>query len=947
MKNSGGLNQQQQEVVEHTTGPMLVVAGAGTGKTRVIVERIAKLISGSTPPKRILALTFTEKAAAEMLDRANDLTGGYLLDLPVMTFNAYGESLLRRYGADIGLSRNFLLMGDSAQIVFLQEHLDSLGLDYYAPVSRPDGQLGALRDFFSKLKQLVITPDEFKKFADKLPSSDEAEKLEKKKNQELASAYDIYIELCKKSGVIDYDDQIYMCLELFNRRPNVLKVVQESYDFVMVDEFQDTNLMQSKLVDMLVHVSKNLLVVGDDDQSIYGFRGANLSNILNYKKRYPKSREVTLIQNYRSTKQILDCSYKLIKNNSPDRLEDRLGINKQLTSDKTGPSPAVHVFDRLNEELHWIAEDIQKRLQSGTPAGDIAILARRNATVKLLDDILVFKDIDHVVAGQRYELYNEPVVRTLLEALKTVVDPDNNVSLFHTLTGSLFNISPSTLTEALSQSRKEHEPLKKILDLSKDKILVNALEQIDSWRETSGISSVGRMAYQILDTTNYLKTLLKNARKDSLAATAVMRISEFFGTLKQFEQIAGSPSTVQYIESLPALIAAGNSGEDGTLDLSGDMVNVLTVHKAKGLEWPIVYIVDCTEKSFPLNETFGGISLPEKLKEKYYTEADEHIPEERRLMYVAMTRTRDELILTLSSHHSSQSARKPSRFINEAFDSENFINHAPTTTEVQPFEQFKPLNESPIKIPENILSGSYVSLTVSQVDTYLRCPLNFYYKYILKAPEEPNPSRDYGVLLHKVVEDINRSLISGTLVDLAELETKLNAEWPKAGYSSKLQRERALKQGLATLRQIYSRTVDNPEIPIAVEESFRISLDEYDLSVRGQLDAVFALGDSVEIRDYKTSTTVDTPERAKARAGQSEQLTLYALAWQIMHDELPSLVTLDFIDTGMRGSIKKTKRGIESAKLRLKSVADGIRNNAFPPGKDHDYCIHPDIAESK
>jgi DNA helicase-2/ATP-dependent DNA helicase PcrA len=263
------LNQQQQEVVEHTTGPMLVVAGAGTGKTRVIVERIAKLISGSTPPKRILALTFTEKAAAEMLDRANDLTGGYLLDLPVMTFNAYGESLLRRYGADIGLSRNFLLMGDSAQIVFLQEHLDSLGLDYYAPVSRPDGQLGALRDFFSKLKQLVITPDEFKKFADKLPSSDEAEKLEKKKNQELASAYDIYIELCKKSGVIDYDDQIYMCLELFNRRPNVLKVVQESYDFVMVDEFQDTNLMQSKLVDMLVHVSKNLLVVGEAKKWIF------------------------------------------------------------------------------------------------------------------------------------------------------------------------------------------------------------------------------------------------------------------------------------------------------------------------------------------------------------------------------------------------------------------------------------------------------------------------------------------------------------------------------------------------------------------------------------------------------------------------------------------------------------------------------------------------------
>lgn len=943
MTKESALNRQQKEVVDHESGPMLVVAGAGTGKTRVIVERINRLIAEGTPPKRILALTFTEKAAAEMLDRANELAESYLLDLPIMTFNAFGESLLRRYASDIGLNRNFVLLGDSAQIVFMQEHLDKLGLDYFAPISHPDGLLGTLSDYFSMLKQLVITPETYDKFVGFMPAGDEAEKLEKAKNKELASAYKTYLELCRENSVIDYDDQIYGVIELFKKRPNVLKAVQDSYDYVMVDEFQDTNLMQSTLVDMLVDAKQNLLVVGDDDQSIYGFRGANLSNILDFKKRYPKTKEVTLIENYRSTKQILDSAYKLIRHNSPDRLEDRLKIDKRLITTKTGPKTLQHVFDRQAEELDWIASDIENRIKSGTPAGDIAILARRNATVRLLDSSLSVKGIDHVVAGQRYELYHEPIVRTLLEALKTVVNPENNICLFHTLTGPLFNISPGSLTSALSQSRQEHEPLKKILDLSEDKILVKALDLINNWRESLGLVSVGLLSYQILDNSGLKDSLFENAKNDDTSATAVMRLSELLDTMKQFEQIAGSPSAVQYIEALPALIAAGNSGEDGTLDLSGEVVNILTVHKAKGLEWPIVYIADCTEKSFPLSENSRGLDLPEKLKEQYYSQADEHIPEERRLMYVAMTRAKNELVLTLSSRHSGPALRKPSRFLAEAFDDNNIVIHAVNSTKSQSLEPFAPSLPGKIRIPDKILSGDNVSLTVSQIDDYMRCPLNFYYKHVLSAPEEPSPSRDYGSIMHKVIEDINRSLMSGEQASYELLEAKLKTEWPKVGYSSKLQRERALKQGLLTLKQIIKRVTENPEIPIAFEEPFRISLDDINLTIRGQFDAVFPNEDGVEIRDYKTSTTVDTPERAKSRASGSEQLTLYALAWQVLHDELPKQVTLDFIDTGMRGSIGKTQRGIDGVKSRLKVVADGVRTQSFPLGKDHDFCIHPGV----
>ncbi|MEK7471700.1 MAG: ATP-dependent DNA helicase, partial [Patescibacteria group bacterium] len=816
-------------------------------------------------------------------------------------------------------------------------------LAYFAPVSRPDSLLGTLSDYFSKLKQLVITPEVFSKFTVSMPVGDDAEKLEKAKQKELAGAYQTYLELCAKNSVIDYDDQIYRVIELFKKRPNVLRAVQESYDYVMVDEFQDTNLMQSMLVDMLVGKKQNLLVVGDDDQSIYGFRGATLANILDFKKRYPKSKEVTLIENYRSTKEILESTYRLIQANSPNRLEDRLKINKRLKTVRSGAKPLRHVFEKLDEELRWIASDIQNRIKSGTPAGDIAVLARRNQTVRRLSAVLTSENIDHVVAGQRYELYHEPIVRTLLEALKTVVDPENSVSLFHILTGPLFNISPSSLTTALSQSRQEHESLKKVLDESPDKGIKPALELIEAWREASGLSSVGQLSYQILDSSGLKRTLFEDAKNDATAATSVIRLNELFNTMKEFELVATHPSAMQYIEALPALIAAGNSGEDGTLDLSGDVVNILTVHKAKGLEWPIVYIADCTEKSFPLSESSRGLILPEKLKEQYYSEADEHIPEERRLMYVAMTRAKNELVLTLASRHNGPALRKPSRFMDEAFGSDNTVSHAPTDIGSQTLEQFTPSTEGVVRIPDKILSGEQVNLTVSQIDDYLRCPLNFYYKHVLCAPEEPSPSRDYGSILHKVIEDINRSLMAGEQID-GDLEAKLISEWPKVGYSSLFQRERALKQGLLTLKQIIKRASGDPEAPIAVEEPFRISLDDIKLTIRGQFDAVFPSNDGVEIRDYKTSTTVDTPERAKARASASEQLTLYALAWQVLHDELPKLVTLDFIDTGMQGSIKKTQRGIDGAKDRLEKVAEGIRCNSFPPGKDHDYCIHPEVS---
>lgn len=942
-KTDEGLNQQQQEAVAINEGPALIIAGAGTGKTRVLVERIVRLLSNGQSPQSLLALTFTEKAAAEMQDRVNALTGHLQTDVTLLTFNAFGESLLREFAADIGLNRNFRVMGDSAQIVFLRERIDSLQLDYYAPISGPDSQLGNIAGYFSVLKQHVITPDTYKKFAAQMPEQDEASRLDKHKHLELAECFETYIALCKTASVIDYDDQIYLVIELLRKRPNVLQALQKRFEYILVDEFQDTNSMQSVLVDMLAGKHSNLFAVGDDDQSIYGWRGATLANILDFNKRYPGAQQVTLTENYRSTQGILDTAYRLITHNNPNRLEARLNINKQLKAQRVGDNPNVFHFNQLDEEFRWIAEDVARRLKNGARPSDIAILSRRNVTIGRLAEQLKFAGVEHVIIGQRFDLYAEPLVRSLIEALKTIAENNNN-ALYHTLTGPLFDIPVADVAQAIALAKLHHTRLDEELAQDGTDEAKAALQKLQSWRDVSSTMTVGQLTYHVLEDSGLKDRLYSSAQTDTMVAVAVSRLSDYFQTLKEFERVAIQPSVVQYLDALPALLAADGSSEDGTLDLSNEVVNVLSIHKAKGLEWPVVYITDCTEGSFPLANRRRGITMPEGLLTNS-SEADDHMAEERRLMYVAMTRAKDELILTFSDSHSGAKPRKPSRFLAEAFDTTDFPRVTEQTTfDLASLGSYAVDSPSHITIPTSILDGKQVKLSVSQVTKYLACPMDFYYRYILRVPTEPSSSQAYGTLMHAILEELNRCVIANdALPSLADLKSRLHDEWPKGGYLSAAQRERAEAKGIQTLERIYKLISDSPRKPVAIEEPFTVVVPDSMLTIRGRFDAVFNLTDGVEIVDYKTSGGIDTTEKAKTRATASEQLTLYALAWQAQHDELPALVTLDFIESGQRGSLRKTQRGIDGAYTRLARVADGIRNHDFAAGKEHRYCIHPPV----
>ncbi len=932
-------NPGQQKVYDHKNGPLLVVAGAGTGKTRAITEKISRLLDEGVQPEKILAVTFTEKAAAEMAERILLRRSGLLLDLPVMTYNGYGDSILREFGVHIGLPRTFRLLTPQAAIVFLRERIDKFELDYFLPLTGlPDSIIEELLRYFSKLKQNIIMPETYQAFVKKLPKNDESERLDKLMHQELATAYETYVALCRQENVIDYDDQIFLAIQLLEKRPNIRKTLQQRYHTVFVDEFQDTNPMQSRLIDLIVPLSRNLIVVGDDDQAIYGFRGATIRNILEFKKRYKNADEAALTINYRSHQSILDAAYNLIKQNDPHRLEATLGLNKRLTSDKPGNEPKLRRFSDQSQELDWLAQDISHKVTALSPDEpvSIAVLTRSNNGAQAVHQALSLHGVPHRVVGLNPDLYSQPIIRMLLELIRSLNEPGNNASLHHTMISELFGFKNSLIAPYVRKSRYEHVQLEDLLAEATE--TAEAILLMRQWREQAASESVGVLVWSIVRDTGLLQKLMDAAPHDDVAGYALGHITQFFETIKEFENIATQPTASQYQLALPALMAAGEATDD-TLGLTESEVIVTTVHKAKGLEWDTVYLPQLTEQKFPMWKQSSGIQLPEELRQED-SEASEHYREERRVMYVAITRARQNLCLSFSD-----SARKPSRFIDEMFGDGTAENTA--------YTEVTQLNSSPLQlsvpdipkvaVPSRILDGNKVILDVTKAQTLLHCPLNFYYKYVLEAPREPGAAADYGTRMHAYIQEINEALCHGKQPrTLDEMTKDLVKGWHRYGYASKAQQERALAQAKQTLKYFYEQAVSGLP-PIMVEESFYVQIAD-NLILDGRIDAVYQNG-GVEIRDFKTGYAAKDETEAKKRAGESKQLELYALAWLEKTGSLPDKLSLHFVDTKCIGYANKRASTIETRRQQLIQAAELIRSGEFPLGKStHDFCIHPEAS---
>src|SRR5579872_2904795 len=442
-----GLTTQQREAVIHAEGPLLIVAGAGTGKTTVITRRIGHLISSRrVRPEQVLALTFTDRAAAEMEERVDRLVPYGYTQAWISTFHAFGDRVLRDHALHLGLPPDFRVLNRAEQAIFIRERLFEFPLDHFRPLGDPARYVDALIGLISRAKDEDITPEEYAAYADRLVASvaaqpDDAVLADHARQQrELAAAYRVYQDLLAKDGRLDFGDLIVLTIRLLREHPDVLQRYQEQFHHILVDEFQDTNYAQFELVKLLADARRNLTVVADDDQAIYRFRGASYSNITFFTETYADARTVVLTRNYRSTQFILDAAYRLIRHNDPDRLEVRVGIDKRLEA-VAGPGtlPRHLHYESLGAEADGVADRIAERVKAGVwQYRDVALLVRANKDADPFLRALNMRGIPFQFSGTR-GLYDREEIRLLTSFLRALAHPEDR-SLYHLSASPLYGV---------------------------------------------------------------------------------------------------------------------------------------------------------------------------------------------------------------------------------------------------------------------------------------------------------------------------------------------------------------------------------------------------------------------------------------------------------------------------------------------------------------------------
>ena len=626
------LNREQRMAAETLEGPVLVLAGAGSGKTRALTYRIANLIDHGVAPWHILALTFTNKAAAEMKQRVQQLTGEQAAsEAWISTFHSTCARILRRDIEKLGYTRSFAIYDDEDQNTIIRQILKELNIDdRFLPVRE-------VRSRISDAKNRMITPDEWFRTSPR-----------DRRSSQIHDAMTLYEKKLRTLNALDFDDLINKTLELMLDHPPVLSYYRERFQYVLVDEYQDTNRAQYELVRLISLRHRNLCVVGDDDQSIYGWRGADVRNILDFEKDYPDAKVIRLEQNYRSTGIILDAANQVIAHNA-DRKDKRLWTEAE-DGDKIRSYTAV---DEQDEAL-WVAGRIQELRRGGTDIGSVAILYRNNAQSRVVEEMLMRAGIPYrIFGGQKF--YERKEVKDILAYLRVIVNPSDDLSLRR-----IINIPKRALGETTVQALEAHAaekgiPLYSTLEDPPEGLNKRARGSLQAFAELMTMLTVMKDSLPLAEYIDYLidQTGLERqyAKENTEEAQSRMEnIAEFRGAVTAFAQLSEESSLEDYLENVALVTDLDRSGE------AGDTVTMMTLHSAKGLEFDHVFIVGTEENIFP---SARSLDDPGRLEE------------ERRLMYVGITRARKALCLTRARErmlYNQFQHNPPSRFIEEIPD---------------------------------------------------------------------------------------------------------------------------------------------------------------------------------------------------------------------------------------------------------------------------------------
>lgn len=625
------LNERQKEAVLATEGPVLVLAGAGSGKTTVLVNRTAYMISEKhIRPWNILAITFTNKAAREMKDRIERLLGDTAKDMWIGTFHSVCVRILRSCIDLLGYSRDFVIYDTADTKTVMKECLRELDIDEKSfPVRN-------VLSIISNAKNDLMDAATF----ENVYKSDYRMSI-------IAKIYYRYQTKLRKNNAVDFDDIILNTVKILSENPDVLSKYQDKFQYILVDEYQDTNNSQYLLINLLAQANRNLCVVGDDDQSIYKFRGANIGNILNFEDDYSDVQKITLDQNYRSTQNILDAANSVISNN-----KGRMG--KSLWT-SNGDGNKVFVYTGTNEydEARYIARQIKKHFDEQGSFSDCAILYRTNAQSRVIEEMLMRESVPYkVLSGLRF--YDRKEIKDIIAYLRVVYNPNDDVSLARIINEPKRKIGNATLEKARNIAREKETSLYDVISHADDypefktaiKKLLSFSEIIQSLIKLKDTVTIEDLTGRILNDTGYMPALVMEDTTES--KTRIENLGEFISVITEFEKNEETGNTLgEFLENISLV-----SDIDG-YDENEDSAILMTIHSAKGLEFPIVFLSGLEEGLFP-----GMRSM----------ESDDDIEEERRLCYVAITRAKEQLYITKTISRTIHGKTMPttaSRFFKE------------------------------------------------------------------------------------------------------------------------------------------------------------------------------------------------------------------------------------------------------------------------------------------
>ena len=615
------LNEQQQIAVTTTEGPLLVIAGAGSGKTRVLTTRIAYLINDlGIDPSNVLAITFTNKAAKEMKERVVNMLGPIAYKIQISTFHSFGLNIIRDNYALLGYKKEFTILDSDDSLLIVKRIIKDMNLD--PKIYNPK----AIRNRISSLKNDMVSPDEFSKFA--MSDYDNI----------TVEVYRKYQSKLENNNSLDFDDLLLKPIELFNNHKEILSEYQERFKYILVDEYQDTNEVQYSLTKMLAAKNKNICVVGDESQSIYAFRGSNYKNILNFEKDYKGSNIILLEQNYRSTKNILNAANDVIKNNKQRK-------DKKLWTENDEGDKIIYrkCLDEKDEAL-YITREINKLVADGTNYEDIVVLYRTNAQSRNIEEALLRENIPYKVIGSFY-FYNRKEIKDLISYLKLIYNNDDDVSLSRVINTPKRGIGAKTIEQlALTANITGSSMFDSIVSGKELKFK----EMILELQKKCESLSLTELVEEVLTVTG-LRAELES--EQSLEAEARLEnLEEFKSITKNFEERNGIISLSEFLEEI-SLVSDVEEYKDNP-----NVVTLMTIHSAKGLEFDNVFVAGMEEGVFPHSRCLTS---------------DDELEEERRLCYVAITRARKKLWLVGAKRRmlfGLDSTNPTSRFVKEISD---------------------------------------------------------------------------------------------------------------------------------------------------------------------------------------------------------------------------------------------------------------------------------------